>query len=289
MNGREAILYSLIVAAWVWSLQPSHSVLINNGSFESGFTGWNTTGNANTTGTFGTANPVAPTVGTSQAFLRNDNTGGTRVSRAALETFLGVTNNSLNTFENSLSASGGNVFSGSAIQTSFTTTTAGDALFFDWQFVSQEDGNFGSDFNDLAFYHLSGPGGTSTFGLLSDINSSTQALANLVIGAGPDPPAGDFNLDNATAYTQTGLALGAAGSYTISFGVVNVGDDFTEYPSGLFVDFVHVVPEPSTWLMGALILGVILWHLFVQYRKRQQALQPQPIRVRFDETLRPRK
>ncbi|WP_414579482.1 hypothetical protein [Anabaena sp. CCY 9402-a] len=113
--------------------------IVINGSFEDGFNGWTTTGQ---TTVEDNDFLVAPAAGTYQAVLETlqDETG---ISGSDLETFLGLSSESLNL----------GVFEGSAIK-QVITVNAGDKLTFSWNFLTDEE-EPNADFNDFAFFSLS--------------------------------------------------------------------------------------------------------------------------------------
>lgn len=113
----------------------SAEAAIINGSFNSGFSSWQTTGVTSVTG--GVAS-------------LNTNSGS---SLGALESFLGLAPGTIGTI-------GSSPTNGSAIKQSFFAT-AGDVVSFDWQFLAGDN----LPYNDFAFTTLS-----SAAQLLSDVS-----------------------------------------------------------------------------------------------------------------------
>ena len=220
---------------------------ITNGDFSAGLTGWTTAGVVSTAASYTYGNPgggtILPTAGTQVAELRT--VGG--VSRASMESVLGLPNNSLQTFSNSLSHPyrKWRVRNGSVMTR--TIVGASDYVSFDWNFWRRDYPSY----NDLAFFTISGPGITGTeIILLSDVNSSPEALA-VTSGYGPA---------NGTGWQSYTYNLPSEGDYTIGFGVINSRD--TAYNSYLYIDNVDsvVVPEASTALTAALLFGTALMY-----------------------------
>jgi subtilisin family serine protease/subtilisin-like proprotein convertase family protein/uncharacterized protein (DUF2141 family) len=174
-----------------------------NGSFETGdFTSWDTAGNSSMeTAAFG----VGPTDGTYQALLTN---GYGSMSDADLETFLGLSQGSLDGLGN------GDATEGSAIKQTIAVQ-AGDTLTFDWDFLTNE--GMSSYFNDFAFVSV------------APETSSTLASTYSPLVTSPNPSFFQHTGFDSFSYTFT-----TGGTYTIGVGVVDVGD--TVVDSGLLVD-----------------------------------------------------
>lgn len=196
--------------------QSSHAAILN-GSFETGnFNSWSTTGQTTVEdSTFG----VNPANGTHQAVLETlqDTTG---VSGSEIENFLGLSSGSLTAM---------GVQEGSAIKQTFTAN-AGDVLSFSWNFLTDLD-PADTTYNDFAFWTLS-----STQEQLADTNNPTNFSFS--------------RLAKETGYQPYSYTLASTGTYTLGFGVVDVGD--TTVNSALLVDNVRLsssstaVPEPTT-------------------------------------------
>lgn len=183
---------------------------VENGSFEIGdFQGWNTIGDTSIeTQDLGIFLPD----GTYQAFITNgDSDAGGSVDDSDLEEFLDLVPGTLDGLVDS------EAFEGSAIKQTFTVE-AGDIVSFDWNFLTNE-GTPSDTFNDTAFLNVNG----FTFEL-ADTGS------NFVDAAGVD----EFSEQTGTQ-TLT-FAIANAGTYTIGFGVVDVGDAVVD--SGLAIDNV---------------------------------------------------
>jgi hypothetical protein len=250
-------LWPLAVALALLTLPRPASADFINGGFESGLTGWQSTGDALAVGAgFGTD----PAAGSSQGLVTtasnngdfNNFSGFDAVSATALETFLELANGTL-----------GAGFEGSAIRQTFTAE-AGDVLSFRWNFLTTE-----GSAADFAFVTLSGAGLT----VLADTTSSLLGPSGVVL----DPVFGDPTRE--TGYRTFSLTVAAAGTYTLGFGVADHTDEFI--PSALLIDGVSlqsagdvsVVPAPAT-LTSLLIGGAVI----AGYRlrsARREFLRPQ--------------
>lgn len=193
-----------------------------NGSFETtDFQGWNTIGDTSIeTDKLG----IFPTDGKYQALITNgDSDAGGSVVDGDLEEFLDLAPGTLDNL------AGSDAFEGSAIKQTFTVE-AGDVISFDWNFLTNE-ATPSKTFNDTAFLNING----FTFEL-ADTNA-------------------DFvNADKVDGFNeQTGeqtltFAIANAGTYTIGFGVVDVGDDVVD--SGLVIDNLDIQSVNSFNILG---------------------------------------
>jgi len=183
--------------------------LINeNGSFETGdYEGWNTIGDTSIeTDHLG----IFPTEGHYQALITTgDSDAGGSVVDGDLEEFLDLDPGSLDHLVH------GHAFEGSVIKQTFTVE-AGDVVSFDWNFLTNES-TPDATYNDTAFFSVNG----FTFEL-ADTNAHFQDAAH-VDGFGEQ-----------TGEQTLTFSIAKAGTYTIGFGVVDVGDDLVD--SGLVID-----------------------------------------------------
>ncbi len=216
-----ASIFGLLSLSAVFVAAPSQAAVMN-GSFESGLTGWTKIGTAGSISAFGDA---IPTDGSHQAGLTTYSSG---VSTDSLEGFLGLSAGSLNSLGN------GQVTGGTAIQQTFTAT-AGDVISLDWNFLTIEDTR-NANFNDFAFVSFSG------LTELADTNSAFYDTSTI--------------FRSQTGYQTTSFTVATTGTYTLSLGVVNVGDG--RVPSALLVDNVRTesVPEPAS-MLGILAFGAL--------------------------------
>ncbi|MBD2253965.1 PEP-CTERM sorting domain-containing protein [Nostoc parmelioides] len=206
-----------------------HAISINNGSFETGnFSNWETVGstdiNVGITPTVETAEEfgVTPINGTYQAVLETlaDTTG---INSAALETFLGLSSGSLTSLE---------AEEGSAIK-QVITVNAGDKLTFSWNFLTNQV-PADPTYNDFAFFSITG------VTQLANTNSlTTFSFSRLAEETGYQPYTYNFT---------------TAGTYTLGFGVVDVGD--TTVNSALLVDNVELTPVPEPTTMLGILMGI---------------------------------
>ena len=179
-----------------------------------------------------------PVAGNQQAVLSNGqasingsaNPSSTNIS--ALNTFFGVT-------------LGANVKSGSGISQTFTAG-AGNIVKFSYDFVTTDPNNA-----DFGFFTLQGPSGP--VGLNSLANSLQAGLNPVQISDGIIFD--DFNPGKQTGYKTVQFTLASAGTYTLGFGVANVGDQTGV--SGLLLDAISVTPLPSAAWGGMAILGAL--------------------------------
>lgn len=187
--------------------QPAKAA-ITNGGFEGfpDFTGWQQIGNT----TIQDSTYHTPTEGSVQALLTN---GTGAVTAASLESFLNLT-------AGTLTSKGAT--NGSGIKQSITVA-AGDVVTFNFDFATNETPNV--PFNDFGFVSVAP---TSSLGVLADTNSPSS----------PTNPLFGINADfsRETGYLSYAVKFTSAGTYTLGFGVVNVGD--TSTTSGLLLDNV---------------------------------------------------
>ena len=213
----------------------ANAASVTNPGFETGdFTGWATIGNTSVeTAAFGTG----PAEGSFQALLVSGSGSGPAANLVDLEGFLGLTPGSLNGLGN------GGVTQGSAIKQAITAA-AGDVLTFSWNFLTSE--STPSSFNDFGFFSV----------VNGSADLTTLANTNSVFQLSPIP------FFEETGYQSFSYTFASAGTYTLGFGVVDVGD--TSFNSALLLDGFSSTPIPTPALLPGLIgMGVAAW------RKRQ--------------------
>ena len=179
------------------------------GGFESGFSGFDTIGNASIQG-----DAFGPTEGSSLAVLTTGDSlgGGAPFALLDLETFLGGA-------ELGLSSTGVNSTSGSAL--SFDVEGAvGSSLTFDFNFFTNESS---SDFNDSAFLTIDG----EVVSTLADVFS-------------PNVPSANTGFFSETGFSNFEFAFENDGPVNIGIAVVDVGDSIVD--SGIAVDNIAIVP-----------------------------------------------
>ena len=241
MNILNIIIVILIILSYT-----SHSMAdFVNGSYEAGnFTGWSSIGNTSVKSQ--DAIGIAPTQGIYQAYLSTENLNGQGASASSLESFIDVPSGSLDNVVNGIA------IQGSVLQQT-VTAHAGDALSFNWNFLTSSD-NLNSPLDDFSFVSISNVG----IFLLADTNSNFISSNSYVF-------------DSETGYQSFNLIIPKDGSYTVSFGVIDVYS--TTLPSGLAIDNVSltssVVPEPASMIpMG---IGMVTLAGYSVYRgKREQ-------------------
>ena len=189
-----------------------HTSSIENGGFETGdFRDWNTIGDTSIeTEDLG----IFPSEGTYQALITNGySDAGGSVIDSDLEEFLDLTPGSLDHLVH------GDATEGSFIKQTFTVE-AGDVVSFDWNFLTNEH-TPDTTYNDTAFLTLNG------FAYeLADTG------AHFVHASHVD------QFEQQTGTQNLEFTINTAGTYTIGFGVVDVGDDTVD--SGLAIDNVAV-------------------------------------------------
>jgi hypothetical protein len=239
---RSALVLVLAMASLSFS---AWADIVNEG-FETGdLSGWGTVGDVSTEdGSFG----ATPTEGAFDALLTNIGvndmdghfnpidpfSGNDSVDVASIEAAFGLGANAIDGLGNgNLAQSEGS----GLFQT--VTVNAGDQLTFDWNFLTNE---FTPEinYNDFAFLAA----GDSLIEL-SDLSGTFVASGTPFL--------------QETGWSSFSHTFGSSGSFTVGFGMVDVGDDLVT--SGLLVDNLNiqsaskVVPEPATWAMLTIGLG----------------------------------
>jgi hypothetical protein len=121
---------------------------------------------------------------------------------------------------------------GSGFTINLGTLTAGSTLSFDYDFMTNETGT--GHHNDFSYFTLSFNGGSpGGVNILSDSNSTNHATnaSNTV-----------FALE--TGYQTKTISIAATGTYVLGIGVSDATT--TDNASGILVDNIQVVPEPTT-------------------------------------------
>ncbi len=235
---------------------------LNNGSFESGLTGWTLSGNIGTlTSSFG----KTPTAGTRMGYMVSQNSlitgvttavaggSGTAQSTAVnLATAMGTTTANLNTIAgagHSVTA-GASATGGSGIFQSMTVT-ANSSLLFDFSFLTTEDTvlNPGSTNNDFAFISINGvvtvlgrlnklpadPLDKSAYeyipftgGAVDGSNIQTYLFETGAGGGSAASRTSDYNTNVGTNFAANnfnrkfGVSFASAGTVNLGVGVINV-------------------------------------------------------------------
>jgi hypothetical protein len=209
----------LIGIASVLSANPAQAAVVN-GDFSNGFNGWSTTGL-----TF-TANQRAQLT-TAGVLLTKPQT--------ELESFLGLPGGTLDNVGN------GDARRGSAIKQEITAK-AGDVLTFSWNFLTNEN-TPSTRSNDFSFFTING--------MFSELADTTASFSQ------PSFPVSLF-FRNQTGFQSISYQFATAGTYTLGFGVVDVGDALVA--SALQIDDVQVNSIPTPALLPGLVglgLGVL--------------------------------
>lgn len=207
-------------------------------------------------GVRGTYQGIVPTAGSNQLLLTTINnansssdptTGGAPANQSgtnavtitSVDSFLGVPTGTIRNGVGTGSAAG---TEGSAFKLTITLGV-GDVLSFNYQFLTQEDVFATGYHRDFAFATLSLGGTLQSYTVL---NTADDALITP-----PDQTPFPYAADPAVfSFTAT-----SAGTYTLGIGVADATT--RDIASGLLVDNITVVPEPSTYALlggGALLL-----------------------------------
>jgi hypothetical protein len=200
-----------------------------NGGFETGdLSGWTLDGFGQATGS---GIGVTPTEGGYQADV--ETTGNLTALAPAVAASLGVPGAAIHAL------GAGTPVNGTGLSQD-VTVSAGDTLSFDWNFLTDE---LSEDpiFNDFGFFTISG----LAFLLASHDGSTYDTVS---------PPAG---YEGQTGWATQSYTFPSAGTYTIGFGVFNVGD--AGHDSALLLDSIVIpTPEPSSLVLLALGLSCVL-------------------------------
>ncbi|MBE9104394.1 hypothetical protein IQ229_05385, partial [Nostoc cf. edaphicum LEGE 07299] len=194
--------------------------------------------------------------GSSQAFLStaynevvgvDENGGEVLGGNAAPAAYItGIAENALESFLDVSSFFGegflADAIEGSAIKQTFTAQ-AGETLSFAWNFLTNESiyDNSNPDFNDFAFASVSN-NFQDLFFRLADTTTDFLATSS------------NSNFFEETGFKTFSFTLLTDGEYTLSVGVVDVGEP--TIISGLLVDRVQAIPETSS-TVSLLILGIV--------------------------------
>lgn len=247
----------VVVAAITLLMSMPSQASILNGSFEDGggsLDDWSSLGIADAVGDgssqdYTEANygaGVTPTDLLFQAYLRNaPAVNDIRLEAATIEeieTTLGLSDGTLQAIADA--SQSGAVTNGSVIYQSITVN-AGDTLTFDWNFLTEAAPHL--SFNDFSFWSLSDESGTElpVAEQLGDVFQTSIPGGSAVFATG-------------TGYTSyPGYTILADGTYTLGFGVINVGGEAEV--SALLVDNVRItpnsaaVPEPATMAIWSVV------------------------------------
>jgi hypothetical protein len=228
---RTGLVGLLSLSSFFCACLPSAAVTFEakNGGFELGdFTGWEIIGRTSIeTATYGSG----PTEGAYQTRL--DTFSEQTVGIDELVGFLNIGVDELRML--------GDVYEGSAIQTTFTANK-GDVLSFDWNFLTNDFRT--QSFNDFAFVAFQ-----SVEKLADTFSGFPMSLINLT----------DYK--NQTGFQTFSYTFTDSGTYSLGIGVADVEDGAVD--SGLLVDNVSLlsqpgttpVPEPTS-VVGLLAFGV---------------------------------
>jgi hypothetical protein len=243
--------FALGALAAIGVFVPSAKAVIINGGFEStpDFSGWSTIGNTS----LQQSDFKPPAEGVNQALLSNNpqpvlGSSGAVTDIPMLDAFF-------NLGAGALEARGAQ--SGSGVKQTFFAT-AGDTVTFKYDFATNESTTPSRNSQDEGFFTLVTPaGGAATLVGLATPSSPAEAGTPVLQGINSY-----FNTE--TGYLTGSIPISSTGTYTLAFGVSNVGN--TTNSSGLLIDAVSgatgngsTVPLPAgVYLMplGLLAAGV---------------------------------
>lgn len=245
MTHLRAKLLSVFLLSAIFAGLPAKADVVN-GSFENFFASWTTSGpNTATTNVAG----VLPTDGQRLAYLNNGQGAlPLFVQSFIVDNNLGLTAGSFSNLVNSVSP---NATEGAVLFQSFDLNLGNNTLLFDWNFLTNENA-VGTQNNDFGMYALlDGSNSLVSSGAVDVLNSSFM----------PTPTGSPFAEQTGWSTVSIG-GLNPGSNYTLIFGVFD--DATTTVNSGLLIDNVRSIPEPSAGLLAG--LGLLP---FLRRRSRQ--------------------
>ena len=255
MDWRPTRLLAFACALGLGLAAPAGADILNP-SFESGDTsGWSTVGDVSVVdSSFG----VTPTDGSFQILLTTNGS-----STSATETAMGLFSGTLQTIFNDDifspgESTGSGPIEGSAFQQTFTVTASGDKITFDYDFLTDESVPE-SVSTDLLWWHLDRPVGADMSGVIAHVNQ-------------PGFSASGTSFASETGYGTFTINLNRTGVFTLTIGVSDVDDTFTD--TGAVIDAFRLSksPEPNTFLLLTFGMVGLAW------ASRRQNLAQRPPR-----------
>jgi hypothetical protein len=213
--------------------------------FESGDPAFTKTGDAGNQGTY---QGEAPPEGSVQFLITTINTGANEDTFTPQSGTSAVAFSTLNSFFFNTTVSNQ---TGSGLLIPFTFLAGDTTLTFQYDFLSNEP-NQQTPRADFAFEALFNPGTSSLVGSVTHFATASALSPNLLFGA--QTPFTFHTGYQTFTISLTGLGLVAGTTYDLGLGVADATN--SDHASGLLVDNILIVPEPSTVGLG--IAGAVL-------------------------------
>ena len=211
---------------------------ILNGSFETGDTSeWSTVGDVSVTdSSFG----VDPIDGTYQILL---STNGSSVSET--ESAMGLTSGTIQSiFDAEVGGLGSGPTEGAAFQQTFYVGENGDSISINYNLLTNASVPEETS-TDFIWWYLDRPTGSDESGVFAHVNEDIFSSS-----ATPD-------YDWETGYQSIRLRVNQPGTYTLTIGINDVDDTYTDSATVFDYFFLRKAPEPNTFfLFGAGLLGL---------------------------------
>lgn len=227
--------FPLAVCLLLGAQQAAADIL--NGSFETGNTSeWSTDGDVSVTdSSFG----VDPIDGTYQILL---STNGSSVSET--ESAMGLASGTIQgIFDAEVGGLGSGPTEGAAFQQTFYVSENGDSVSLNYNFLTNESVPEATT-TDFIWWYLDRPTGSDQSGVFAHANEDIFSSSST-------------SYDYETGYQSIRLRANQPGTYTLTIGINDVDDTFTDSAAVFDYFFLRKSPEPDTFfLFGAGLLGL---------------------------------